>query len=123
MKLTTEQENFILSILNQLTKRKICFQCGGEQTHSLVYCKHCGGTYKGENLTRLDAFNISKHRDLQYEPVVNSPRFIAAIYRRKLEPYGLTDEDFRQYVEEKYDLKEKDFRPDAPEWMLDYKKR
>ena len=117
MKLTTEQENFILSILNEPTKRKICYRCGSEQTHCLVWCKHCGGEYKGQNLTRLDAFNIAINRDLQHEQVMCSPRFIAAIWRRKLEPYGLTDEDFRQYVEEKYDLKEKDFRPDAPAWL------
>jgi hypothetical protein len=109
MNLTIEQENYIKSILDE-PRKKICFKCGNYQSHARIWC-NCGGKFEGEKLTVLDYFRISKHRDLQHVPVVFSPRYTAAIYKRKLEIYGLSEKDFEQYLKEKYDFKESDYRP------------
>lgn len=86
-------------ILNEPFKRGICPKCGQCQTHSLRWC-HCGGEFfKNSNWTCLDALRFAHNRQMQNIRLSGlRPDYIAAIYRRELEPFGINDQEFTQYI-------------------------
>ena len=89
---------------------KVCPTCMDVQTHGLIYCKKCGGTYKQyKGLTLMRAIKMASQLPTKYKKVMVTfrPSYVAAVklrpLRKKLsnEDKDITANEFTEYIEER----------------------
>ena len=75
--------------------RGICHQCGNYQSHSLRWCKLCGGEFCKHNHSLIEAI------ELMNRFTKGRPSYFAAVYKRKIEAVGFTEKEFKDYISER----------------------
>jgi predicted amidophosphoribosyltransferase len=91
---TMDSEEYFDTILNK-RYRNMCHRCGNYQSHSLRWCKQCGGEFCQHEHTLIEAIEIMSRF------VPKRPEFIAAVHKRKIEAMGYSAKDFEEYIKSK----------------------
>lgn len=96
-----KQIKVVNEILNSRYDRCICTVCGNYQSHSLIWCSSCGGKFEIKAETLFDAMRIADNRQLQKRKIVLRPYYIAAVWKRHLNKFQISQKDFIDYVTKK----------------------
>jgi hypothetical protein len=91
-------------ILNSPFNKKVCPRCGEIQKHALRWCYLDGAEFimMKPNWTLLDAIKFAHNRENTNIRLGGlRPDYVAAVYKRDIEPHGITEEEFTEYIKEK----------------------
>jgi len=107
--MTKEQKEAVEAVFNEPVldcwgkhPRKVCIRCANVQTHAKLNCYYCGQPFESRGDGKpFTVLQVMEFYQMNYSHAkkcsVYYPNYIYAIFKRKLEPKGVTEQAFTEY--------------------------